>query len=52
MPERDWERLGVVPEGHRVTAVVASPEGFGLLGATREPALEHEHVGELHLLRR
>jgi photosystem II stability/assembly factor-like uncharacterized protein len=38
VPQREWERLGVVPEGHRITAVAASPEGFGLLGAMREPA--------------
>ncbi len=38
MPERDWERLGDVPEGGKIGAVVASPEGFGLIGTVTEPS--------------
>ncbi|ATB31219.1 neuraminidase [Melittangium boletus] len=38
MPERDWERLGELAEGGKVGAVVASQDGFGLIGAVTEPS--------------
>jgi hypothetical protein len=38
VPEKDWERLGELPEGLKVGAVAASREGFGLIGAVVEPS--------------
>jgi hypothetical protein len=55
VPERDWERLGELAEGLKAGAVGVSPEGFGLLGAVREPAdgglLERMKARRTRLLR-
>ncbi len=55
MPEKDWESLGELSEGVKVGAVAASPEGFGLLGATWEPSggslLERMRARRAHLYR-
>lgn len=38
MLEKDWEKLGALPEGARPGVLTASHEGFGLVGAVVEPA--------------
>jgi hypothetical protein len=38
VPEKDWEKLGALSEGLKASAVAASREGFGLVGAVAEPS--------------
>jgi len=37
VPEKEWEKLGELANGLRVGAVVASREGFGIIGTMTEP---------------
>lgn len=55
MPEKDWEKLGALSEGLKVSAVATSREGFGLVGAVAEPSagalLERMRSRRAHLHR-
>lgn len=37
MPEKEWEKLGELSKGLRVTAVAASRDGFGVIATMTEP---------------